>query len=265
MEKRAGSGWQCHCLACIVCALCYAATMSAEENTSLEAVPVVSQGTIDGTGSAEQRSAELSAALARSERDLENLRCRYADLYLESREQQQQLQDLNFQAAALLEGHGNRAPSQDMARVMARMSAQEAGCRSLCSSVREFVRYLDVVLEVLQPSDAVRHEVQSRVRVLENQCDRLSQKSPIVARRGDRGVPRRECRILAVSEELQILVLDGGFADGVAPGTVWRVLSDGTVVAKLKIVEVRPNLSAAMLVQGPFRTLAPGLLVRRGE
>jgi hypothetical protein len=66
-----------------------------------------------------------------------------------------------------------------------------------------------------------------------------------------------KCRILAVNDELQVAVLDVGFAQGVRNGLTWHAGKDRKVL--LKVVSVRPLVSAAMLTKGSLKDIAPGM------
>jgi hypothetical protein len=112
-------------------------------------------------------------------------------------------------------------------------------------------------------SDMLRTRVITRYAALEAASERLEELPSLVARRGGDAGFRPESRILSVSDELQIAVLDCGSDDGVRPGMLWQVLHDAKSVAELRVVEVRPTLCAVTLETGQFRYLAPGLVVRK--
>ena len=88
---------------------------------------------------------------------------------------------------------------------------------------------------------------------------------PLVARRGREDSDRLTGRILAVNDELQIVVLDRGFNDGVRQGMTWRIVSGEEVLARVKVIEVRAALSAAVVTDGKFKAVGPGAETRLGE
>jgi len=90
----------------------------------------------------------------------------------------------------------------------------------LCRQVRDFGDYLTTVLEVLEPSEAIRRGVTERYSALLKSCDRLEQWPSLVAGRGGTGADRRKCRVLAVNDDLHVIVLDAGSGDGVREGAV---------------------------------------------
>ena len=63
------------------------------------------------------------------------------------------------------------------------------------------------------------------------------------------------CDVLSVDDKLQIVILAVGMKDGVNIGDSWFV---GDSVA-LKVVSVRPYVTATMLLEGKISDIAPGL------
>jgi hypothetical protein len=55
--------------------------------------------------------------------------------------------------------------------------------------------------------------------------------------------------------------LDAGSNAGVKPGTNWHVVADGHRTADLKILETRPNVSAALILSGALENVVPGSVV----
>ncbi|MBP3393456.1 MAG: hypothetical protein J6M38_02965 [Lentisphaeria bacterium] len=64
------------------------------------------------------------------------------------------------------------------------------------------------------------------------------------------------CRILAVNRELSGVVLSVGSVHGAFHGLIYYVGKD---TARLKVVEVRPFVTAAVLVSGNIEDLSPGM------
>lgn len=214
---------------------------------------------------AEQRAAELSAALQRARNGLDQMRRQNAELYLKCRQLQQELTGVRLSVASMLDGPGNASLGQTLADAVGTVEGVRAEQKKLCSDVRAFGRYLVTVLDVLQPSEALRLEVSEKYAVLVEACDRLDQLPPSVAGRGGDREGRLESRVLAVNDDLQVVILDAGTDRGVRPGTTWRLLKRGKAVARLKVVEVRRSVSAAVPEEGRLRDIAPGALVRAGE
>ena len=232
------------------------------ENVPVASTPgdaVALQEAREARESAEQRIIDLELELAKAKQELEKIRSRYADFYLESHAVVERMRQLELQASHLLRRKEDL--DGDTLAAQALEALNLAGKRQLEveDAVRDFEQYLASVLDVLQPSEALRREWSERTmalkRVVENSLKPLS----IVARRGGGGPGRQGCGVLAVNEELQLVVLDRGFLAGLKTGGVWRLMSaDDTVTARLRVVEVRPEISAAVVIQGELDRVTPG-------
>ncbi len=75
-------------------------------------------------------------------------------------------------------------------------------------------------------------------------------------------VDRLESRVLTINDELGIVVLDVGQAQGIRVGTEWTVTNQGDRTTTLRIIEARPLLCAAIVTGGSLRNLAPGATAR---
>jgi len=264
MEKNADYRWQRALGGAILYALFLPCTVCAGGEVGDPGASARSAvGPADRPAAAEQRCIELEAALARAERDSAALQRRFAELYLESHDQAQQLEQLRLRIAGLLSDHQDVDKGRAFAEVLAYLDTALKDHLQLYSGVREFGRHLETVLDVLEPSAGVRRETTERFAALLKLVDRLERMPSLVAGRGgETNRERREGRILAVNDELQLVVLDVGSADGVRPGTEWDVVDGTRVVGRLKIIESRPGLSAAVSISGSLREIAPGMQAR---
>ena len=206
---------------------------------------------------AEQKCAELSLSLVQTERELEKQRQRYAELLLKAKQAQDELDTMKVRAAVLLLDRAKVGESKGLAEVLAGLDARLAEARRLTQEAREFGKYVQAVLDTLGASDALKQEVQGRIAGLGRTCDRMEAFPPLVAGRGgEMGAPR-ECRVLSASRELGVVVLDIGNLSGMRAGSLWRVMDGERVVARLRVVEVRPGLSAAVPVSPVASSLFP--------
>jgi hypothetical protein len=214
---------------------------------------------------AEQRCAELEASLAKARDELTALQRRYADLYLASQEQRQELEYLELRAGHLLSSPEDIESGRTLGRVLKELDRQAKERQELAVNVREFGVYLASVLDVLQPSQALRGEVEERITRLYRAANRPVPPLPRVAGRGDGGPAEKRCRVLAVHDELRVVVLDRGFSDGVRPGSRYTITPGTGREVHLRVLEVRAAISAAVVDNGRFRDVAPGALAEPGE
>lgn len=252
---------------CMVCALCLLAGIAAGATPAGDAgVASVSQQEAEiARQAAEKRAAELGLALVKTERELEKERERYAELYLKSRDLQEQYDRLQLRLASLLLDDAAAPSGQVLANGLAWLEERQAAYVRLAAEVRGFGQYLPTVLETLQPSEVLRREIMDRYRELARACDRVEALPPIVAGRGGEAGAPTSCRVLSANPELGVVVLDAGALSGVRAGSLWRIRDGERVVARVRVIEVRSALSAALVLEGRMSRLAPGLPAEAGE
>ena len=267
MKKISDCGWTTPIWALMLSTSCFAVLVfplfGAEQPGSGQAVEV--REAQIARQAAEQRCAELAVQLVRTERDLEKERQRNAELLLQARRLQETVDQYNLRVAGLLTDQGSADTAQAMAKAVAALETRQGVQQQLCGKVREFKAYMASVLETLRPSEALKKEILGRYAELTKACDRLELLPPLVAGRGGEVRTPKECRILSVETEQGIVALDAGMDAGIRPGMTWRVFDGDRQVAKLQVVEVRPTLSAATVLEGSVHRLAAGLPARPGE
>ncbi len=214
---------------------------------------------------AEQRCIELKAALADAERRTARLRQQNAALQVELSRSRKALTTLRLQAGQLLLDQVPSEKDRLLKEAVESLEQMRVAQADLCRRVEAFQKYLDAVLEVLQPSRALRRQIANRYGLVIQAAKRLENWPSQVAGRGGRSGVLLESRVVAVNDALNLVVLDSGSDAGVRTGATARVLSkSGRVTAELRVVEVRKRLSAAVPVNGKLRDIAPGAAVRFG-
>ena len=215
---------------------------------------------------AEARCAELTSALGQTEKELAGVRRRYATLYLQSRELQQTVHELELQAANMLAPDKGTETAEKLAQAGRALKRLQDSRRELRDRIHAFQVYLNSVLDMLQPSEALRREIAERFNAVLDTVDRYGEPLSSVAGR-DSGLEKaRQCHVLAVNDDLQIVVLDTGAVNSVRCGSEWRVITDSRSKAvTLRIIETRPYISAAVVAEGSFNTVAPGALAELSE
>lgn len=264
LQKRQGTGWKNRLLFVIVWALCFVWHGSGAQNAAESADAADRNSSADEERNALLReNAELKAALAQRQTELEQLRGRFAELYIQSSRQAEQLTELQLHAAALLDGPRDRGERRVVADALAYAEDIRQARRKLIEQLRDFAQYLEAMLDVLQPSSGLRREMTQRFASILRVADRLEQAPSLVAGRDGVNVAApRAGRVLAVNDELQIVVLDVGLADGIRSGTVWEIGDAGQVLAELRIIISRNAVSAAVPIHGRLERIAPGMEAR---
>ena len=121
---------------------------------------------------------------------------------------------------------------------------------SFCEQVRALMAEL--------PIGKVRQaELQLRLDGLVRDARRFIALTSPAEQTDDESEPLRTCRILAVNRELSLVVLSIGSAKGAFAGMLYQV--GKTPDTRLKVVSVRPFVSAAVVIAGSIDALAPGM------
>ncbi len=214
---------------------------------------------------AERRAIQLEAEVSRLKKDLDRIRSSYANLYLESHSSIERLRRMELRAAQMLrqkEGGELEKVSEEALEAL-----ELAGRRQLAveRSLSEFEQALATMLDVLRPSDAMRHELTSRLQALRGSVEESLKPMSIVAGRGVGVTSGQGCGVVAVNEELDVVLLDCGSRHGVRLGASYSLKRGETTVAKFKVIEVRSELSAAVLLEGRPSDVAVGSIVLPDE
>ncbi len=212
---------------------------------------------------AERRVIELEAAFAKQQEELQEMRRRYATLYMASREQQDELSELQLHIAGLLSEHEDLSGGQALSRVLAALDDLQKQQQELNTALVEFNHYLNSILDILQPSETLRRDIIARLQGLIASAARSVKPLSLVAGRDSRNKRGDETRVLAVNHDLQVVVLDRGADDGIRKGSSWKIVNGGDVMVRLKVVEVRPSISAAIIIDGRLNVIGPGALIER--
>jgi len=118
-------------------------------------------------------------------------------------------------------------------------------------------------LDGMQPSDAMRREVESRImslrRVIESSLNPLS----LVAGRGSGDSVEPGCLIVSVDRETQSIILNKGFLQGLRSGMIFNLERAAKIIAEVKVIECRSESSAAIVVKGSWDSLLPGASLKQ--
>ncbi len=210
---------------------------------------------------AEQRAGQLEAEVLRLRKDLDRVRSSYADLYLQSQSVIERLRLTEVRAAHLLrqkEGDDLGKLSLEAIEALSEASRNQLAVEE---SLRKFEESLATILDVLRPSDALRRELMGRLQDLRGSVESSLKPLSIVARRGDGVAGNQGCGVLGVDESLGMVLLDRGSQSGMRSGTTYVLRRGDELLAKVRVVEVRVSISAAVLVSGTMSSLAAGSVV----
>jgi len=235
---------------------------SAEVCTSDDANAVALQEAREAREAAERKAVQLEIELGQSRKALDKMRSRYADLYLRSHGLLGSLRQTELQVANLW--HNKDASSLDGLAAQLLEALDEAGSRQLdvAKALDEYEGSLKNLLDVLKPSAAMRAELLEKLGRLRETVEKSLRPLTAASGRGSAISVRQGCRVLSVDEALEMVILDGGSIGGMTPESRWCLVNGDKLVAKFIVVDVRLELSAAVLLEGSLADVPVGSVLR---
>jgi hypothetical protein len=194
-------------------------------------------------------------ALRNEQKLLHNELIEIIDRYRKQNESYRRLQ-LSI-AATLASGELKGAGKREDQLITALATVSENG-RKLALKTIEFCEYVDSILDKMPLGKLQKAALQLRSEELKTESRKFcSLADPALSRETVEG-----CRLLAVNDDLKIAVLPVGAVHGVFNGLHFY---DGKEKVKLKVITVRPFISAAVLEKGNINDLTPGMEVSTNE
>jgi len=236
--------------------------------TSGEAESVALQEAKLGREAAERKAVQLEMELERTKKSLEQIRERYATLYLDSHAKVQKLRQTELQLANLWHNRDGDSVQGLVDRLLAAL--ETAGSRQLeVAGALErvetsFKAYLSagdgakqaVLQELKHNLASLRTAVEGSLRPLAG-VNALKSGKTVEARRG--------IRVVAVDEKMQVVLADAGSLAGVMPDSRWCLMRDDKLIARLLAVQVRMDLSALVITDGDLAEVPIGCVLLPAE
>jgi len=189
--------------------------------------------------------------------ELNVLRKEFFEILKKSERQKKEYQKLQLSIAATIKSAEKINVTDREAELIASLNKITDKAKKLAVDTQQFCQYLDSVLDKLKIDKLERLRIKYRLDDLRNESEdisvMLSQK--VLEKRTDK------CRILAINEQLQVVVLTAGSIHGIRNGLKLRLEND-TI---LKVIAVRPYVAAAMVIEGNLEELTPGMVVYTGN
>jgi len=207
----------------------------------------------------------LRAQLLWLEQQFDKCNDKYSAVFVDRDRLRRELTQLQIRAANLLINKDDLDAVEALAVALKNMGDLQAVHDRLYQQLLEYKSHLDSALEILDPGtetpvgNVLRSKLDELFRELEG-AERFFQRSSPAAQ-GNEAVAR-ECRVLDVNDELQIVVLDVGTGKGVRPGMLWEIEGIGGVVCRARVIAARPWISGAMVISGRLRHIAPNNVAR---
>jgi hypothetical protein len=203
----------------------------------------------------EDRIAQLEARLKMLTAELDVLRKTLAGTLENDDKREKALLRIQCSVAASLANGKKRAMSEESVKLLESMSKLVKAGNALVSMSTEFCDFVDNALSKKRLTDLDKARLRFSLEKLKAASELFhSLASPAV----DAGFSK-SCRVLAVNDKLQLVVLNVGSANGVRNGLNLRRAGKKGKKVLLRVVDVRPYVSGAVVVEGDIGGLAPGM------
>ena len=193
---------------------------------------------------------------AAEESEVERLRRENAELREQLLEERTRARDQAlFLAAVADEGEFSSSKERE-AQLLTRLAVLCSDGEKLAVKAAEAVAEMRRLLRDLPVDTARRAQLQLLLDELERQAGVFA--ALVGEQPRDPAAAFRECRVLAVNQELGILLVDIGFRQGAFVGLVLRG-GDGRKI-EIRLEDVRAGVSAAAVMRGNLRDVVPGMV-----
>ena len=204
---------------------------------------------------------KLKAALSAKERELEIVKADFFNALDKLKKLRQEVVEIRLEAANMLvnkEALRDRGATRLLLKDMHDLLSAQA---KVHTELLELSHYVDAVLDSSgEAKDSVaRKAVKTKINSMRNQLEKSGLLS-LTKKNDSKKSKKTEGRILAVNEQLRVVILNIGHHQGIIVGSSWQI--DGKS-EKLVVVESRPEISAAKIVNGNIKNLVPGMMVKQ--
>ena len=159
----------------------------------------------------EREKIQLTQELAAARDELDQIRSLYADSLIRQNQNLEKLKALELAAAHLLQDSNDPGQEKKFAEAIETMASMKRRILEVEKEFAVFEKSMAAALDGMQPSDAMRREVESRIvslrRVIESSLNPLS----LVAGRGSGDSVGPGSVVLSVDKETQSIILNKGF------------------------------------------------------
>ncbi|MDD5698189.1 MAG: hypothetical protein PHH77_06185 [Victivallaceae bacterium] len=203
-------------------------------------------------GKAQRNMAKLTGKYRGLEKDHELLRKELIEITKNFQAQNESYRRLQLSIAATIASSKMEAATFREGRLIQTLNDVFANGRTLALRSIEFCEVVDSLLKQMPIGEIRKAEINLRADELKKEARKLTTLADLKFRQQ----PVDRCRILAVNKDLQVVVLPIGSVHGVFIGLNYYL---GKEKVRLRVIMVRPFVSAAVPVKGNIETLAPGM------
>ncbi len=190
-------------------------------------------------------------------KSIKRLKIELANALVRVRKQEEKYNILLLEASSIFAGDG-RINSEKLARVEELDLYVKHGSILVFQLERYFAELEDGINKT-GDFEAQRADLRYKLERLR----RVVKKFGILTGLYSRSKTQLKCRVLDVNDNLQVIVLSAGLLDGVRAGLTLRLKDANNAV--IKVIALRPYVSAAVVVDGEHGDIVPGMLAEIDE
>lgn len=202
-------------------------------------------------GEAQREMAKLTGKYRGLEKDHELLRKELIETTKNFQTQNESYRRLQLSIAATIASSKMEAATFREGQLAQTLNDVFDNSRTLALRSVEFCEFVDSLLKQMPIGKVQKAEITLRIEELKKGARKMTTLADLEFRQK----PVDRCRILAVNKDLQIVVLPVGSVHGVSIGLNYYIGK----TAQLRIIMVRPFVSAAVPEKGNIESLAPGM------
>lgn len=211
-----------------------------------------------------EENERLTAEKAELERELSEMRRRYASLLLATDQTSLKAMEIDLEAAALVRG-ADEKPSEGVSET-GRMLEILAHCRrkvaELSGAMGTHRETIGAILDAAKASNALREQANKSLDATAGSLDDCLETLELATNR-ELLQTSGSCAVLRLDPATNLAILDQGSLHGIRTGQEFGFQRDNEMAARLKAVVVRPRFTAAILTEGDFNSLAYGVLLKK--
>ncbi len=232
----------------------------AQGNKPAEKVAVRIEKTVESEKeTAEKKITRLEAQLKVVKAELSVIRKELAEVLKESDEQDVAYARIQMSIAASLAEGDKKSYNKESAELLKALMEVSGKGEKLVLASAEFCDFVEILFDKKDITDV--EKVRAKFRM-----DKLRSTAEIFHARiktPPKGTLFKSCRILAVNDKLQIVVLGVGSVYGMRNGIIVRGGKNKEIL--LRVIAVRPFISGAIVTEGSIEKLSPGMVIHAGQ
>ncbi|MCP4177091.1 MAG: hypothetical protein GY756_04920 [bacterium] len=185
-----------------------------------------------------------------------NISSKLSEVLLKTEKKKQEISRIKIGLTGLIAGDDALTPNDQYLEILKNLELNSREGEHLVRRTIKFCDYIDAELENLSIPYEKKLRLQLRVEEIKSAAEKYGAlvNKPIIK------FNSKTSSVLDVNSKLNVVILSAGFLDGVNTGFEWSIGSAKKTL--VKVVAVRPYLSAAIVTKGKIVDINPGMLAK---